>query len=194
MNYSGLIYNDTANAKGISTTLFVSGCEHNCPECHNPESHNPLNGEPFTIKVVNEIIESLKKFYVKNFVLSGGDPFYRTNVQSCLLLIKKIRQVMSEIDKKINIIVYTGYQVPQLINSDDESVRGLLYWADYIIDGRFRKDLKPKYLDLRGSINQQAWEVDREKNLVKNVSSAYFRHPTGYDGHNIDYCYFKNKE
>jgi pyruvate-formate lyase-activating enzyme len=33
MNYGKIIYFDTANARGLSTVLFVSGCENYCENC-----------------------------------------------------------------------------------------------------------------------------------------------------------------
>lgn len=181
MNYSGIIYNDTGNAAGISTTLFVSGCEHNCPGCHNPETHSEYNGDVFNKDVTNEIIESLKKPYVKNFILSGGDPFYKANRVDCIDLIQNIREELNKIGKEINIIVYTGYMAPRLTRCTDETILNLVMAADIIIDGRFRLEEKGNYLDLRGSENQQAWRVDRERNCIYNISKDYFRHITRED-------------
>ena len=38
VNFCKIINYDTANARGLSVVLFVSGCSHHCKECHNPET------------------------------------------------------------------------------------------------------------------------------------------------------------
>ena len=48
MNYGNIITYDTGNAHGISTVLFVSGCTHDCPGCHNKESQDFSYGKKFT--------------------------------------------------------------------------------------------------------------------------------------------------
>ena len=48
MRIAGIDYNDTAAAPGISLTVYVSGCEHRCPGCHNPEAWDFNYGEEIT--------------------------------------------------------------------------------------------------------------------------------------------------
>ncbi len=36
MNVSGIDFESIADGDGVRVVLFVSGCAHDCPGCHNP--------------------------------------------------------------------------------------------------------------------------------------------------------------
>lgn len=150
MNYADIIYYDTGNSHGISTTLFVSGCDMSCPKCHNPQAQDYNFGKPFTEKEEKEILESLKNPYIDYFVLSGGQPSADKNKEVCLQLCKKIKDEVP----RIKIILYTGHKVL------DIDYRFYDY-CDYIIDGEYNQNNVTPTLDLRGSTNQNCWEVKR---------------------------------
>ena len=40
MKYAKIRKYDTSNGQGIRTTLFVSGCTHNCKGCFNKKAQN----------------------------------------------------------------------------------------------------------------------------------------------------------
>ena len=150
MNYADIIYYDTGNSHGISTTLFVSGCDMSCPKCHNPQAQDYNFGRPFTEKEEKEILESLKNPYIDYFVLSGGQPSADKNKEICLQLCKKIKDEVP----RIKIILYTGHKV---LDIDDR----FYDYCDYIIDGEYNQSNVTSTLDLRGSTNQNCWEVKR---------------------------------
>lgn len=173
MNYADIIYYDTGNSHGISTTLFVSGCDMNCPKCHNPQAQDYNFGKVFTEKEEKEILESLKKPHVDYFVLSGGQPSADKNKEVCLQLCKKIKDEVSQ----IKIILYTGHKVL------DIDYRFYNY-CDYIIDGEYNQSNVTPILDLRGSTNQNCWEVKRtalrdkskeDKDMAYSVASLIKR-------------------
>lgn len=169
MNYMSIVYNDTANAKGISTVLFVSGCENKCPECHNPQSHDFCAGAPFTEETEKEIISSLKKKYIKNLVISGGDPLHPKNIETVLTFCKKVN---SEVNKKI--IIYTGYYLDNFDNEYKRKIYESLKDGDMIIDGPYLKDLKTEIRDYRGSKNQNAYVKNSEISDFQNIKEEYF--------------------
>ena len=150
MNYADIIYYDTGNSHGISTTLFVSGCDMSCPKCHNSQAQDYNFGRPFTEKEEKEILESLKNPYIDYFVLSGGQPSADKNKEVCLQLCKKIKDEVP----RIKIILYTGHKV---LDIDDR----FYDYCDYIIDGEYNQSNVTPTLDLRGSTNQNCWEVKR---------------------------------
>jgi anaerobic ribonucleoside-triphosphate reductase activating protein len=39
--------NNLINGSGMRCVVWVSGCSHNCPGCHNPETHSADIGEEF---------------------------------------------------------------------------------------------------------------------------------------------------
>ena len=163
MNYADIIYYDTGNSHGISTTLFVSGCDMSCPKCHNPQAQDYNFGRPFTEKEEKEILESLKNPYIDYFVLSGGQPSADKNKEVCLQLCKKIKDEVP----RIKIILYTGHKVLDIDHRFYD-------YCDYIIDGEYNQSNVTPTLDLRGSTNQNCWEVERTilREKSKEVLSA----------------------
>ena len=150
MNYADIIYYDTGNSHGISTTLFASGCDMSCPKCHNPQAQDYNFGKPFTEKEEKEILESLKNPYIDYFVLSGGQPSADKNKEVCLQLCKKIKDEVP----RIKIILYTGHKVLDIDHRFYD-------YCDYIIDGEYNQSNVTSTLDLRGSTNQNCWEIKR---------------------------------
>lgn len=172
INYSKIIYYDTANARGLSTVLFVSGCTHGCRGCFNKETWDFNAGNPFTEKEENQIIKSLKKTYVENLVISGGDPFMPQNIDTILNFISFVKDSVDD----INIIIYTGFTMEEIIQSplylEIKSGR-----INYIIDGEFKEDLVSPILDFRGSLNQRAWKFENGDFI--NISDIYFKFKGG---------------
>lgn len=162
MNYADIVYFDTGNSHGISTTLFVSGCDMRCPKCHNPLAQSYDYGKPFTKKTAKKIIKSLKKPHVNYFVLTGGQPTADKNKEEVLALCKEIKEEVPD----IIIILYTGHKVT------DIDFRFYKY-CTYIIDGEFDIDKVSPILDLRGSTNQYCWEVSNEIFKDSNDEKLY---------------------
>lgn len=157
MNYADIVYYDTGNSHGISTTLFVSGCDMRCPKCHNPQAQDYNFGKVFTEKEEKEIINSLKNPHISYFVLTGGQPSVDKNKEVCLQLCKKIKNEVP----RIKIILYTGHKVLDIDHRFYD-------YCDYIIDGAYIQYKSTLTLDLRGSMNQNCWEVIRTVSRDKN--------------------------
>lgn len=172
MNYSKIVYFDSFNARGLSTVLWVSGCEHHCKNCFNQLTWDFNNGKLFTSKEINDIIESLKQPYIKNFVISGGDPLHPHNIIEITKLCKKIRE--NGIDS--NIIIYTGYLAEELIERED--FKNLMPYINYIVDGPYIETLPTKTVDYRGSTNQRCLKVKKDCNntcILIDISDIYFK-------------------
>ena len=56
--YNSIIYNDTANAPGISVSVYLQGCPHKCEGCFNPETWDFSAGEKFTIEILSDIFNN----------------------------------------------------------------------------------------------------------------------------------------
>lgn len=167
MNFMDVIYNDTGNAKGISTVLFVSGCTNNCSECHNPQSHDFLAGSEYTKEVEDKIIESLKNPHVRNLVISGGDPCHPNNFETVKALIRR-----THLETNARVIIYTGYEVIE--NSELASeLYNVLAEYDLIIDGPYMKEKKTKIRDYRGSTNQRAILVEKYEGRVRIIHDYF---------------------
>lgn len=176
MNYADIIYYDTGNSHGISTTLFVSGCDMSCPKCHNPQAQDYNFGRPFTEKEEKEILESLKNPYIDYFVLSGGQPSADKNKEVCLQLCKKIKDEVP----RIKIILYTGHKVLDIDHRFYD-------YCDYIIDGEYNQSNVTPTLDLRGSTNQNCWEVIRTVSRDESKEDKDVAYKVAYLNKNNNY-------
>lgn len=145
MNYSGIIFNDTANGEGFRTTLFVSGCSLNCEGCHNKEEQDFNYGTPYTEETEQKILDSLAPNYINGLTLSGGHPLEPQNIEVVTSLCKKVKKLYPY----KTIWLYTGWQYENI--KDFEIIR----YVDVIVDGSFDIKLADPSLAFRGSSNQR---------------------------------------
>jgi len=59
----------------ISAVLFLSGCNFDCPYCHNPDLARPCREYPHTLdpEMIFSFLEKRKRF-LDGVVISGGEP------------------------------------------------------------------------------------------------------------------------
>ena len=159
MYYSGIKYCDIANGSGVRTVLFVSGCRNHCEGCFQPETWNFKNGQPFTAKEEDEIIESLKPGYIAGLTLLGGDPFEEENQAG---LIGFMRRLKKELPDK-NVWAFSGYLLEDLLPGGKKHTvytDELLSYIDVLVDGPFVLEKKNLMLKFRGSENQRLIDMN----------------------------------
>ena len=149
MKYLKISNFDTANGLGIGNVLWVSGCSHHCPQCHNPQTWDKNAGEEFTEEVLDNLLEKLKRPYIKRLTLSGGDPLFLGNRDEITNIVRKVKKNFPN----IKIWCYTGYLW--------EEVKDLpcMDFIDVLVDGEFKVDLKDITLPFCGSSNQRIINV-----------------------------------
>lgn len=175
MNIANIIPFDSGNARGLSVAVFVSGCEHHCPECHNPETWDFDYGIPIGYKI-EEIIKALDNPHIKNLVLTGGDPMHPKNIDDIMCLLTNLQPILKKYNQQV--IIYTGYLIEELTmrtGIDKEITKCILEYSTYVIDGKYDRDKKPQGLDYRGSLNQHCWKLSDDKTYFKNISKMYFK-------------------
>ena len=123
MRFHNIEPNNIENGTGIRTVLWVSGCFHNCKDCHNPVTHDPEDGVLFDEESMKEILDDLNHDYIHGLTLSGGDPltYYPEDVVE---VIKKVNETYG--DEK-TIWLYTGFTLDWIIktilsNTDKEVI------------------------------------------------------------------------
>ena len=92
MIFGGLQKNSFIDYPGkISCVLFVSGCNFDCPYCHNPDLVNGNSSciSPVDEETVCEFLES-RKGLLDGVVISGGEPTLKRDLASLCEKIKKM--------------------------------------------------------------------------------------------------------
>lgn len=150
MNYANLKYNDIANGRGISVSLFVSGCPHHCPGCFNSETWDEDYGTKFTAETLNEIIAAIAKNGItRRLSILGGEPLWDRNYPTVLSIVKEVKKAYPE----NAIYLWTGYTKEE---KEKEFAELGAAGVNIIVDGRFDESQKA-YLFMRGSTNQRIW-------------------------------------
>lgn len=137
----------SVDGPGLRTSIYLAGCDHQCPGCHNPSSWDFAGGE------VMEVDDLLERIAENDFdvTLTGGDPLYQ--IDGVIELAKRVRTMGK------TLWCYTGFTYEQVCGSP--SMRRVLRWVDVLVDGPFVKGLRDENLLFRGSSNQRLIDVGR---------------------------------
>ena len=156
MNYCEIKKCDIANGEGVRTTLFVSGCTNHCEECFQPQTWDFGYGRPFTPEVEDEIIESLRPYYINGLTLLGGEPFEPKNQRALVPFLHRVRETCP--DKTV--WCFTGFVLDEELWKEGSYPRcevtdEMLSLIDVLVDGPFIETEKDLGLQFRGSKNQR---------------------------------------
>ena len=136
-----IIRGTTVDGPGFRTSIYLAGCTHQCPGCHNPQSWDPSAGTTMNIEEIMNII--LEEDF--DVTLTGGDPLF--DPLSTLLLVKAIKNA------GYGIWLYTGYTIEEIHQRKD--LMEIIQYCDAVVEGRFIQELKDSDLLFRGSSNQR---------------------------------------
>ena len=154
---AGITEDSIVDGPGLRLTVFVQGCPHNCPGCHNPETHDIHGGR---LVDTSEIIAKMDANpMLDGITLSGGEPFLQP--EACAELADEAHK------RGLNVWCYTGYTIDTIIGGRDNGKRGLLKRIDVLVDGPYIESLRTLELPWRGSKNQRVIELRPE--LQKEV-------------------------
>ena len=169
VKYINITKRDIANGPGVRVVLWLSGCTHRCPGCHNEHTWDANIGDVFTEKIKEELFAALSPAYISGITFSGGDPLHENNLEDILFLIEEIREKMPE----KTIWLYTGYMWENIKeNQNDINMQTrekIIENIDVLVDGPFILKLKNIMLPWCGSSNQRVIDVKesiKERSLV----------------------------
>lgn len=149
LQVAGFLDNSNVNGTGLRSVVFLSGCHHNCPGCHNNDMQDLDYGESIPHSEIITRIENNMPI-IKGVTISGGEPFMQSN--NLLPLLKEIREL------SLNCWVYTGYTYEQLSSSSD--FKKLLPWIDVLVEGLFMQELLTTDTPYIGSSNQRILQLN----------------------------------
>ena len=149
LRLSGVVTDSIVDGKGIRMTVFVQGCPHHCPGCHNPQTHDFSAGYEDS---VDRLVEKLKEDPLQcGVTLSGGEPFCQA--VALFELAKKVKALGK------NVWAYSGYTFEELTSGKIPFAKELLSVCDVLVDGRFLIEQRNLTLPFRGSENQRVLDV-----------------------------------
>lgn len=174
MKIHQIIISDTANGIGQRVSVFVSGCRHNCPGCHNKPGQDFSFGEDFDEEKQNQVLDQFRKVPVYDGItILGGDP---TELENQLPVLHFLRKFKTEFPDK-TVWMYTGELFEDIIPNGKHSTPELtciLCLVDVLVDGPFIQDLKDVRLNFRGSKNQRIIDVQQSLSQNKIIECTEF--------------------
>lgn len=138
---------------GFRYVVFVQGCPHKCPGCHNPQSHSYEDGYDLGVQELYDEIRSNP--YLAGVTFSGGEPF--TQVKPLLALAKMLKS------DGLSLMSYSGYTLEELQARGDADTDELLGLLDILVDGRFIEEERNLTLLYRGSENQRVIDMNKTR-------------------------------
>ena len=143
-----IVEGTSVDGPGLRTSIYMAGCNHHCPGCHNPASWNPQGGEERSLDELMQVIA----YNEAPVTLSGGDPLQQPDAT---------RDLISRIKHKLgyNVWCYTGYTWEEIVN--DPKLFKVVQELDVLVDGPFKMAERDISLRFRGSRNQRLIDVQR---------------------------------
>lgn len=188
----GTVPDSIVDGPGLRYAVFVQGCSHHCPGCHNPESQPAEGGTETTLAALLADIRA--NGLAHDVTLSGGEPFEQP--KACAALAAELKR------NGYGIWCYTGYLYDDLAGraeaariqqaqreeagltgnaltegiADDLAVGDLLDSIDVLVDGPFVESRKSLELKWCGSSNQRLIDVP----ATRRVGSVVEWQPTSF--------------
>ena len=155
MKIAGFYDESISNGLGWRAVLFVSGCPHHCPGCHNEVAQSYDYGKEFNEQ---EILGRIQANSILNGItISGGEPLCRENIAEVNKFIQDVRKVKPNFD----VWCYTGYTLEELRERNDDITNQALQNIDVLVDGKFIQERKNPEIKFRGSDNQRILDVPK---------------------------------
>lgn len=153
MRYLDIKDFDINNGEGFRVSLWVSGCDFKCPNCHNKEAWDKSQGELFTQDTKDYIYSIIDKELPKDLSILGGEPLAVYNRYDVLDFCREFKDRFPH----KNIWLWSGYTIEQI----QEFLPEILDYIDVLVDGLYVDNLKDDTLEWRGSSNQRLLRLNK---------------------------------
>ena len=168
MRYASIRKMDISNGPGVGVSLFVQGCDINCPGCFNKETWDFNGGKEWDEETEEIFLSLADRPQIKRISILGGEPLAKRNVEDVLLLVKKIKKRFPQ----KALWLFTGYNFEDFFFQEESSPllnvrKEILKNCDVVVDGEFIQELKDISLVFRGSANQRVIDVKKSIELGK---------------------------
>ncbi len=144
---------------GFRYTVFVQGCPHNCPGCHNPQTHDFSGGMEADTEMLLE--DFAADPLLAGMTFSGGEPFCQPEP------LAQLAQKVHAMGKTV--VCYSGWTYEQLLAMEDPAVEALLAACDVLVDGPFLLEQRNLDLRFRGSENQRCIDLNATRRAGETV-------------------------
>lgn len=168
MRYNKIRKMDISNGEGVRVSLFVQGCEFHCKNCFNTEAWDFQGGKEFTTETLNTLLDLCDKEYIKGLSILGGEPMHPTNRETVVDIMRAFKFRFPNKD----IWMWTGYTLEELLEQNDEDVKSMLIYLDYLIDGQFIDEKKNLKLKWAGSDNQRCINIQESMKQGHLIAKA----------------------
>lgn len=136
-----IVRGTTVDGPGFRTSVYLAGCAHHCPGCHNPQSWDFGAGVEMDVDDILAVIRE-EDFDV---TLTGGDPMYRPEL---------VARIAAEVKAMGHTTwVYTGFTWEEI--QADPAMTAALADVEALVEGPFVEALRDPDLLFRGSSNQR---------------------------------------
>lgn len=134
-----IVKGTAADGPGLRNSVYLAGCIHKCPGCHNPESWSFLAGKRMApLEVFREVYDDFA-----DVTFTGGDPMLQwTEVYEVCHYLK---------ERGKNIWLYTGYDYEDIVSRAPE----ILQVIDVLVDGKYDQSKREVTKRFAGSTNQR---------------------------------------
>lgn len=151
LRVAGIVPESTVDGPGIRLALFVQGCSHRCPGCHNPASQDPAGGVEVSLDAVMKQVAVAR--FVDGVSFSGGEPFEQPAPLA--------RLAAGIHSRNLDLVLYSGYTFEELVHMGrrDHDVRTLLEYGTLLIDGPYLEAERDLTIPFRGSRNQRILDL-----------------------------------
>lgn len=147
---AGLVPESIVDGPGYRLAVFVQGCPHACPGCHNPKTHDFAGGY---LSDTGEIVAKLgRNPLVRGVTLTGGEPMMQPEALCEIASAAK--------EKGMNVWCYTGFTLEALVREGNPARMSLLEMIDVLVDGPYVAHERSLDLLYCGSKNQRLIDMN----------------------------------